>query len=330
MAPNAVSVVITVLNEASTIDDLLDSLAAQTRRPDEVVLVDAGSTDGSAERAEQVRTRLPLQIVVEPTASRGRGRNVGVSLARYDLIAVSDAGVRLEPHWLERLIAPLDATEPAADVVAGFFLPDPRSPWELALGATTLPRLSDVRPDRFLPSSRSVAFRRSAWAAVGGYPEWLNYCEDLVFDLALREAGCRFAWAPDAIVHFRPRRSPAAFAAQYFNYARGDGEAGLWLGRHAIRYATYLLAPALVAAGWQSAWVWLGAGLAAAAYVRRPYARLLPELRGHDARDRLEALAWVPAVRLIGDLAKMAGYPSGLLRRLRRGWTLPETRPIEV
>ena len=44
-----------------------------------------------------------------------------------------------------------------------------------------------MRPARFLPSSRSVAFRKSAWTAIGGYPAWLDYGEDIVFDLALQE-----------------------------------------------------------------------------------------------------------------------------------------------
>ena len=51
------------------------------------------------------------------------------------------------------------------------------------------PTRDEVDPATFLPSSRSVAFRKAAWAAVGGYPEWLDYCEDLVFDLSLRERG---------------------------------------------------------------------------------------------------------------------------------------------
>ena len=75
---------------------------------------------------------------------------------------------------------------------------------------------------------------------MGGYPEWLDYCEDLVFDLALQQSGARFAFAPRAIAWFRPRGSLAAFFRQYYRYARGDGKADLWRARHAIRYAVYL------------------------------------------------------------------------------------------
>ena len=109
------------------------------------------------------------------------------------------------------------------------------------MGATVLPRLGDVKPEKFLPSSRSVAFTKAAWQAVGGYPEWLDYCEDLVFDFALLEKYRPFAFAPEAIAHFRPRGSLKSFFRQYYLYARGDGKANLWLKRHLIRYGTYLV-----------------------------------------------------------------------------------------
>ncbi len=101
--------------------------------------------------------------------------------------------------------------EQGKEVCAGFFLPDVDTPFEVAMGATVLPQLEDVKPEKFLPSSRSVAFTKAAWQAVGGYPEWLDYCEDLVYDFALLEKYRPFAFAPDAIVHFKPRGSLKSF-----------------------------------------------------------------------------------------------------------------------
>ena len=188
--------------------------------------------------------------------------------------------------------------------------------FERALGATTLPTLDDVNPSGFLPSSRSVLFRRQAWERVGGYPEWLDYGEDLVFDLALRGNRCRFAFAPSAIAHFRPRRSLAAFFRQYYLYARGDGKAGLWPRRHAVRYATYLLASLVVARSRRWAWLLVLGGLA---YTRRPYCRL--DLTRLTVRDQVAAVGLVPVIRLVGDVAKMLGYPVGIGWRVRRTWT---------
>src|SRR5206468_161896 len=116
----------------------------------------------------------------------------------------------------ERLVAPLLEETGDIDVVSGFFVPDAETPFERAMGATVLPSLPDIDPLSFLPSSRSVAFRKDAWEAAGGYPEWLDYCEDLVFDLRLRELGKRFVFVPQAVAHFRPRRTLRAFYLQYY------------------------------------------------------------------------------------------------------------------
>jgi GT2 family glycosyltransferase len=204
---------------------------------------------------------------------------------------------------------------PEVDVVSGFFRADPRTIYERALGATTLPELEDVREETFLPSSRSVFFRRTAWEAVGGYPEWLDYCEDLVFDLALKRSGCRFAFARDAIAYFRPRPTLGAFFKQYYLYARGDGKADLWRKRHAIRYATYLTAAALLLRAHPSRWL---LALGAMAYTRRPIQRL--RVRELPWRQRVEAVALVPLIRFAGDVAKMLGYPVGVAWRLAT-WT---------
>ena len=102
------------------------------------------------------------------------------------------------------------------------------------MGATVLPTVDEVKPESFLPSSRSVAFTKAAWEAAGGYPEWIDYCEDLIFDFRLRDVAGPFAWAPEAVAHFRPRGSLKAFFKQYYRYARGDGKADLWRKKHSF------------------------------------------------------------------------------------------------
>jgi len=304
------ALIVTVLNEAATIDTLLASVSAQTRRPDEVIVVDGGSTDGTLERLR--RSHLNLRVIEAPGANIARGRNLAIQATTADLIAVTDAGVRLDPRWLGSLIEKMTDD---VDVVSGFFVADPRTLFERAMGATVLPDIRYVRPESFLPSSRSVLFRRSAWEVAGRYPEWLDYCEDLVFDLDLRRAGCRFAFAPDAVVHFRPRSSLRSFFRQYFLYARGDGKADLWRGRHAVRYAVYLAATFVLRQGGLGRWLLLAGGLA---YIRRPIQRLLPRLREETVERAVYAVILVPVIRLVGDVAKMLGYPVGVVWRLHR------------
>jgi len=318
VSPSDVSVIVTVKNEASAVHGLLDSLRSQTIPPSEVVIVDGGSTDGTVERIESYRPRLPLKLLLREGTNISQGRNEAVRAARGEIIASTDAGVRLVPEWLEELTRPLQE-DASLDVVSGFFLPDPQTVFEMAMGATVLPMESDVDPQRFLPSSRSVAFRREAWQEVGGYPEWLDFCEDLVFDFALLDAGRKFHFAPDAVAYFRPRGSLHAFGRQYYHYAQGDGKADLWRKRHATRYLTYLLAVPLTIASalvHHPLW-WFLLPVGAAAYLWTPYRRLRPMIRGLALLDKVKAVLWVPIIRAWGDLAKMVGYPVGLLWRMR-------------
>src|SRR5690606_1051627 len=189
---------------------------------------------------EEYRQWLPLRIIAAPGSNISQGRNRAIAEATGDVIAATDAGVVLSPHWLEEIVAPF--ADESVQVVSGWFEADPFTDFEVVMGATVLPSVNDVDPATFLPSSRSVAFRKSAWAAVGGYPEWLEHSEDLVFDMALREQFGPFAFSPEAVAYFRPRSSLRAFYRQYLAYARGDGKANLWPKRHAIRYATYIVA----------------------------------------------------------------------------------------
>jgi GT2 family glycosyltransferase len=274
--------------------------------------------------------RLPLRVLVTPGSSISAGRNQAIAAARNNIIAVTDAGVILHPEWLERITRPLREDD-YVEVVGGFFRADPQNLFEAAMGATVLPIADEIDPNTFLPSSRSVAFRKSAWEAVGGYPEWLDFCEDLVFDLRLKAISAPQVFEKDAVVYFRPRRSLTAFFKQYYLYARGDGKADLWRKRHFIRYATYLLAAPLLillvarSRGWMRFLALLAFGAGAATYMNQPYRRLRRVLREATSigsirvtlRGNLGAIGLVPVIRMIGDVAKMLGYPVGWYWRLK-------------
>jgi glycosyltransferase involved in cell wall biosynthesis len=350
MKQATISVITTVYNERRHIERLLTSLADQTRQPDEVVICDGGSTDGTVEVIQRWVAhhpdRLPkLSVLVEPGANISRGRNLAIDAATGPLIAATDAGVILAPTWLAALTAPwlegwaeiVGGNQPTDDTppaVAGFFLADTSQAREhapdagntpdlflTAMAATVLPLLTEIDPNQFLPSSRSVAFTKQAWTVAGGYPEWLDYCEDLLFDFAINAqrpgAPTAFAWAPTACVYFRPRESLRAFWTQYYRYARGDGKADLWRKRHLARYLTYFVVlPALLGhAFWGFFARWLGwAGLLAGVmlYCARPWQRLPHLSAGLPPQQRLQAALLVPVIRVVGDVAKMIGYPVGL------------------
>jgi glycosyltransferase involved in cell wall biosynthesis len=316
-----ISLIFTVLNESQALPRLLDSIAAQTRQPDEIVVVDGGSTDGTLDVLNANAKRLPLKIISQPGANISQGRNTAIRAATGDIICSTDAGVRLDELWVEELVKQFDERlqSSSVDVVSGFFTPDPQNVFEIALAATTLPALADIQPEKFLPSSRSIAFTKSAWEAAGGYPEWLDFCEDLIFDFELRKR-FQFAFAPKAVAHFRPRSNLRSFFKQYYQYSRGDGKANLWFKRHLIRYLTYLVALPLALALLFFAPL-LGFGILLLGFVFMfftPYKRLVPMMLALSSFDQATAIAWVPIIRVTGDIAKMIGYPVGIVWRVKK------------
>ena len=316
-----ISLIATVLNESDNIRHLFDSIMRQTRPPDEVVIVDGGSRDDTVSIIRAYQEKLPLRLLVEPGCNISEGRNRAINAAAGSIIAVTDAGVRLSDDWLEKITDPLLAN-PQLNVVGGFFRADPQTSFEIALGATTLPLEAEIDAETFLPSSRSIAFRKAAAEEIGLYPEWLDFCEDLIFDLRLRQAAGPFAFAPAALVYFRPRTTLRKYFRQYFLYARGDGKANLWLKRHLIRYLTYfLLLPAIIVAGASvHPLFWAFIVLGGAIYLRSAYLRLPTIIRragGESIGLWFYCIVMIPWLRFLGDLAKMIGYPPGWLWRLK-------------
>ncbi len=313
-----VSLVVTVKNEEPATAAFVAALLGQTRRPDEIVIVDGGSTDGTADTLRCLAAAEPrIRVLRAEGANISQGRNVGIQAAVGEVIAVTDAGTTAHPDWLAQLLRPLEADSRVA-VSGGFFLAGGDTFFERCLSTVITPQLPEIDPEVFLPSSRSVAFRKEWWSRVGGYPEWLRHCEDLIFDLALRRAGAPFAFAPDAIVVWRARPTLSRFFWQYFDYARGDGHCNLWPLRHGVRYAAYLTGAALVALSLRApaALLILSVGMAVywSKFVRR-IRRFPPE---PGSWGMLKALGLLPIIVVTGDLAKMVGYPIGRWERRAR------------
>jgi glycosyltransferase involved in cell wall biosynthesis len=304
-----VSLISTVKDGAAHVEEFLGSIATQTLTPDEVIVVDGGSSDGTP---GLLRSAEAITLVEESDANIARGRNLAIAAAAYDVIAVSDADCVLDPAWLERILEPIEA---GADVSMGFYLPIVDGFLQECLAAVNLPtEASEVDPSRFMPSARSLAFRRGAIDAAGGYPEWLDIGEDMWVNHRWRELGLDLRFAPEAVVRWRLRPSLLETWTQYFRYARGDALAGLYPERHVIRFGTYAGLGAALASSrrWPKAVALAGA----AAYARQPVRRAWRRMS--DRRERAAAAVVVPALMGWIDTAKMAGYAVGLVDRSRR------------
>lgn len=304
-----ISLISTVKDCADNVDAFLASLASQTRAPDEVIIVDGGSTDGTAELFERDET---VTLIREPGANISRGRNIALGAASYDILAVTDADCVLEPRWLEEIIAPLEA---GGDVSMGFYAPVIEDFFQGCMAAVNLPTdATEVDPSTFMPSARSVAYRREAIEMAGGYPEWLAIGEDMWVNHRWRELGLDLRFAPGAIVHWRLRSGVRDTWVQYFRYARGDAQAGMHPERHALRFGVY--AGALLALRSRHALPKVAALAGMGAYARSPLRRAWK--RFDEPGERALAVLTVPALMALIDTAKMAGYAAGLIDRAKR------------
>src|SRR5437763_7883477 len=98
-----ITVVVPVRNEETSIHSLLSGLRQQTRPPDEVIIVDGGSTDETPAIVEsEINSTSNLRLIREPKALPGRGRNVDARAAANEWLGVIDAGVAPGCDWLSK------------------------------------------------------------------------------------------------------------------------------------------------------------------------------------------------------------------------------------
>lgn len=243
-----ISIVATVRNEEKTIDGFLVSLLEQTRRADEIIIVDGASTDGTLEILKQYADRGSIRLISQ-NCNIAQGRNLGIAAAETDYIAVTDAGCKVDKNWLKE-IAACFANNSDIDVVAANFRFETHTPFEEAvIRATFQPHRDETPAARYYPSSRSVAFTKQAWAKAGGYPEWLYAAEDTLFNIRMRQLGCHFEFCRDAIVRWRPRETWRALARQRINFSRGNARVGIGMNGYLINLRIHGLLAALLLTG---------------------------------------------------------------------------------
>jgi glycosyltransferase involved in cell wall biosynthesis len=218
-----VSVIMTVKNDPDGCAETIGALLAQDRLPDEIVIADGGSEDATIGILRRLESTFSLVTVVDaPGANIARGRNIAASASCGDVLAFTDAGCLPVPSWLAELVRPIEKEH--ADFVAGAYRVVGDTLFEKVVGSATMRgQLEPVSPETFNPSARSMACTRRLWAQVAGFPEWLAYSEDTLFDHKVRASGCHWKFAPQAIVEWRPRGTLLEVGRQFFRYGTGRG-----------------------------------------------------------------------------------------------------------
>lgn len=295
------SLVTTVLNEEETIIDFLDSIARQTKMPDEIIIVDGGSTDGTL---QLIKTYPNLSIkLLQKKGNRSVGRNTAIRKAKADIIAISDGDCVLDKGWLEETVKPF--SQPGVECVAGYYQGKATSLFEKCLIPYVLVMPDRVDSTNFLPASRSMAILKSAWEKVGGFPEEFSLNEDYVFANRLKKSEAKIVFAKKAIVSWRPRKNLAEAFRMFFRFARGDAQAGLYRAKVGLLFGRYLLGAFLLLAGY-----YLLLGVAFLLYLGWAVAKNFKYV------GSLGALVVLPLLQLTADVAVLAGTIAGLVDRL--------------
>lgn len=209
-ADASVSVIIPCRNAANTLGRTLSALSRQVPTPpDEVIVVDDGSSDGSAELAEMtnVVTRVLRQRSEGPAAARNRG----AAEATGELLVFLDADCEPTPRWL----AIGRSCARHADFVQGAVLPSPEEelgPFDRSLWVTRSWGLYE---------SANLFVRRALFEAVGGFESWLvpadgkELGEDALFGWRVRRSGAPMRFCDEALVHHAVfRRGVRGFVAE--------------------------------------------------------------------------------------------------------------------
>lgn len=312
-----IAVVVAVHNGAGEVRQLLTALAEQTRAPDDVIIVNDGSTDATGEVLEACQdSPLTYRVVDTDQVGIGSARNLGIAHTSCEWIACTDVGCLPVSGWLEAI----EDRSPRADFVAGVVILDARSTLERVLALSVFPRPDEIDEPSVLvrlshrlfgrefSESRTgggyMAFRRTAWSAVGGFPSGLGASEDRAFSTRVADAGFRLVREPRAAVHWRPRGTLRQNLMMFFEYARGDVRFPP-RRRHLIRgsaYATTLLTLRHGRRTFRAALIF-----GASAYLWLPIRRA--------ARDQLPLWNWalIPGVIGLKDVAQLLGAAAGVV-----------------
>jgi succinoglycan biosynthesis protein ExoA len=219
------SVVVPVRDELHRLPEVLAGIERQTLRPDEVVIADGRSTDGSrAWLAQAAAHRSWLRVVDNPDRTVPAALNVALDAATGDLVARMDAHADYDPDYLEQLVTLLGA-RPDLVAAGGAMRTEGRGAWGRAIAAV-LSRSIGLGGARHRVGGAggpiehvfTGCYRRPALAAAGGYDERLLANEDFEMDARLRSAGLVIWLHPEARSTWYVRETVPALAKQMWRY----------------------------------------------------------------------------------------------------------------
>lgn len=253
-----ITLVTTILNEEKSIGEFLLSVSNQLVRPDEVIIVDGGSTDNtlsviynfsreagsrSARQISSTKQLFDLRVLSKK-GNRSVGRNEGIKQAKNGIILLTDAGCLLDKNWVKEISKPFG--DKNVDVVAGYYADKSDTVFQKCLTAYALIMPDKVNPETFLPATRSMALRKHVWEELGGFDPKYSHNEDYVFANKLKAMHKKIVFAKNAIVYWIPRKTFKEAYVMFYRFAYGDVEAKIIRPKVIALFARYTSAALLL------------------------------------------------------------------------------------
>lgn len=238
-----VSFIATVYNEEKAIKPLLKSLFSQSKFPDEVVIVDGGSSDRTVAKIKNEKLKIKnytgkFKILIKK-GNRSVGRNEAIRNASNEIIVCSDAGCILDKDWVKNIIEPF--FDPEIDVVAGYYQGIARTIFQKCLLPYVLVMPDRVNADNFLPATRSMAFKKSVWKKISGFPEEFSNNEDYVFAKRLKKINADIVFEKKAIAYWIPRDNVKDAFVMFYRFAKGDSESRIFRPKVFLIFLRYII-----------------------------------------------------------------------------------------
>lgn len=215
-----ISIIITLKNEAKTIQSLLNSLLNQ-QLPFEIIIVDANSNDDTLKIINKYIQKYPNIKLFIKAGSRGNGRNYGVKKAKGEIVAFTDGGCTAEKNWLYNIRKKL---EEGYDIVAGK---------TVNVGSFTETKRVKVLQngyDMTWPSCNLV-YKKQLFEKIKGFDEQFITAEDIDLNFKAVKKGAKIGYAEKAVIYRSSATSFYKFIQQSFWYGYGRKQLTLKHGK---------------------------------------------------------------------------------------------------
>ncbi len=223
------TLVTTCKNEINSITNWMSDINHQTRQPDEISIVDAFSQDGTWEVLTDWARNDSRVKLDQIKGSPAIGRNKAIENSSNEIIVSTDMGCSLNIDWIEKICQPF-IDNPEIQAVAGnYSIEGNKITTSAAWAAYYLQALHlPHKKNGYLPSNRSIAYKKSAWEKMGKLPEDLTFAaDDTVFSLILLNSDIKIAYALDANVYWHRMEKWSDYNKESYRYGFGNGEAAL-------------------------------------------------------------------------------------------------------